>query len=605
MNLLLNAAISYAGLGYTVLPIKPNDKAPLTTHGLKDATTDVDVIEGWWLRWPNANVAIATTGLVVVDVDGTDNAWLKDEQRMHQLSSATVMATTPRGGRHYFYRQPQDKKWTNTIIADHVDTRANGGYVLAFPSTINGKKYKWAQGFTLEDEKPCLQLAPDWLIDLMDYRAKLGMQDIDSSENGLIPDGQRNSSLISYAGYMRRAGLSGDEMTPSIRLLNELRCRPPLPVSEVDRIINNAAAYEPDQITVAVVEHHREQDIDAANQDPNGGLSIIQLDTVKTKDIQHLWRDRIYLESINIIVGMPESGKSSLISDICARVSTGREWPDIPNIPQPVGRVLYIQCEDSIAATIKPRFENHNGDATKIDILCGVKVPRGEGIDTFALKEHMHHIDRYASKHPDLRLIVFDPLTAYLGKVDSHRDAEVRSVLNPLQAIAERYTIAILGIMHTNKSQMQAMYKVSGSMAFAAAARACWMIAKESMDEEESARLMLQVKNNLARNPGNWSYNLVNCENDRSRVEWLGRVEVSADEVLAITPGLGDNKLEEAIAWLLHILGDGPVSSLTIAVQSSEADIKERTLRRACAKLKTHRYKNDGKWYLCLKNEQN
>ena len=67
---MLRAALWYADLGYRVLPCAPGCKTPLTRNGLRDATTDAEQIERWWSEHPDANVAIRTDGLVVIDIDG-------------------------------------------------------------------------------------------------------------------------------------------------------------------------------------------------------------------------------------------------------------------------------------------------------------------------------------------------------------------------------------------------------------------------------------------------------------------------------------------------------------------------------------------------------
>ncbi len=74
-NALLEAALTYADLGYAVFPCVPGDKNPLTQHGFLDATTDAARIEAWWATHPDANIGLSTAGLLVVDVDGADNPW--------------------------------------------------------------------------------------------------------------------------------------------------------------------------------------------------------------------------------------------------------------------------------------------------------------------------------------------------------------------------------------------------------------------------------------------------------------------------------------------------------------------------------------------------
>jgi hypothetical protein len=65
----LEAALEYAELGFRVFPCQPDGKAPATEHGCLDATTDEKQIEAWWTKDPSLNVAIATEGLLVLDVD--------------------------------------------------------------------------------------------------------------------------------------------------------------------------------------------------------------------------------------------------------------------------------------------------------------------------------------------------------------------------------------------------------------------------------------------------------------------------------------------------------------------------------------------------------
>ena len=101
----LEAAKFYAGLGYPVFPCHPGGKAPLTEHGFHDASTDPDQIDAWWRQWPSANVAMATAGTVVIDIDGADNPWPVEPDQKLDLAGAP-QARTPRGGRHVVFRPP-------------------------------------------------------------------------------------------------------------------------------------------------------------------------------------------------------------------------------------------------------------------------------------------------------------------------------------------------------------------------------------------------------------------------------------------------------------------------------------------------------------------
>lgn len=155
-------------LGFPVFPVVHEGKRPLTEHGCLDATLDGEQIWEWSDRWPNANVGLQTAGLVVVDrdclPDGSDNPWPEDPVQRQSLYSCPV-ARTPRGGQHHYFRAPAGRTFRNSQgkLAPHVDIRADGGYVVAPGSTVNGREYQWIR------EPNCLAndlpIAPDWLVD--------------------------------------------------------------------------------------------------------------------------------------------------------------------------------------------------------------------------------------------------------------------------------------------------------------------------------------------------------------------------------------------------------------------------------------------------------
>jgi hypothetical protein len=59
----------------------------------------------------------------------------------------TRRATTPSGGEHVYFKAPgEDVEIRNSAgkIGEGIDVRADGGYVIAPPSEIDGKAYRWA-----------------------------------------------------------------------------------------------------------------------------------------------------------------------------------------------------------------------------------------------------------------------------------------------------------------------------------------------------------------------------------------------------------------------------------------------------------------------------
>jgi len=283
-GLLLNTAIQYAELGYPVFPCVPGGKVPLTKRGFKDATTDTAQIEAWWQENPDANIGIPTEGLLVVDIDGADNPWLTDNpDRMTDLARGPL-SLTPSGGRHHLFRQPPGKLWKNTTgkLAPKVDTRANGGYIVVPPSVVDGKSYYWAEGYELDDLPEELPVPPSWLVELLEggnglppgnlQNAPPGAQGSPLGESSavagnIIPSGQRNATLASLAGAMRRVGMGGAEIKAALAQTNADRCSPALSMREVDKIVASICRYEPDQISVAVAENHWAQDSGTSESD--------------------------------------------------------------------------------------------------------------------------------------------------------------------------------------------------------------------------------------------------------------------------------------------------------------------------------------------------
>lgn len=264
----LEVALEYAGLGFKLFPLIDGDKKPKTRNGFLDATTDRQQIEAWWGKWPSANIGLATEGLIVIDVDGRENTWPCDEEKIASLDGAPL-SITPSGGRHYLFRQPAGKAYRNTTgkLAHAVDTRANGGYIVVPPSRRKEGGYHWIEGLELDSRQDQLPEPPEWLVKDLDALAgHSGGQEGQRKQSGSIledgnpiPDGQRNWTLSRLAGYMRRAGMSQAEILAALLKVNRDRCKPSLADSEVEKIAESNARYEPDQATVAGMEGHYEQ----------------------------------------------------------------------------------------------------------------------------------------------------------------------------------------------------------------------------------------------------------------------------------------------------------------------------------------------------------
>ncbi|MCB9845306.1 MAG: AAA family ATPase [Phycisphaeraceae bacterium] len=263
-----------------------------------------------------------------------------------------------------------------------------------------------------------------------------------------------------------------------------------------------------------------------------GGAIVVRLADVTPEPVSWLWPGRIALGKVTLIAGDPGLGKSFLTLDMAARISSGAGWPDGGERPAPGGVVL-LSAEDSIADTIRPRLDAAGADPARIIALESIRSLGENGrvcARSFDLSRDLPALDAAVESVGDCRLVVIDPVTAYLGGVDSHKNAEIRGLLAPLGELAMRHRVAVVAVTHLNKAGGgPAIYRAMGSLAFAAAARAAWAVSKDRADPMR--RLLLPIKNNLAPDAGGLAYRI---DGAGPAVAWeAGTVHVSADEALA------------------------------------------------------------------------
>lgn len=216
MSRMLKAARYYAQIDWPVIPLhsvkdgrctcnrdncNSPGKHPMTRHGVKDASTDLDVVARWWKRWPDANVGVATGGAVgvVLDVDGP--AGEKSLQELIALNGAlpdTIEAVTGSGGRHILFEAPSIAIRNKVRFAPGLDVRTDGGYIVVTPSVhTSGQDYTWKRS----PREAKHAAAPKWLTDLMtedpqEERTRQQRQLPSHSRDDEKPDADRVSSAL-------------------------------------------------------------------------------------------------------------------------------------------------------------------------------------------------------------------------------------------------------------------------------------------------------------------------------------------------------------------------------------------------------------------------
>jgi hypothetical protein len=191
-----------------VLPLRPRDKRPLIAwEHLQTARPSEDDIAQWFRRWPDANIGIVTgeiSNLIVLDVDpkhGGDAALERLEKRFRPLS-ATVEAITGGGGRHLYFVHPGGFTRNRAGLAQGIDLRGDGGYIVAPPSIHpSGRPYAWSPGHA--PDEITLAPLPRWIfVPIRGPRIGRSLSDWRRLVREGVPEGQRNSIIASLTGHL-------------------------------------------------------------------------------------------------------------------------------------------------------------------------------------------------------------------------------------------------------------------------------------------------------------------------------------------------------------------------------------------------------------------
>jgi hypothetical protein len=322
-------------------------------------------------------------------------------------------------------------------------------------------------------------------------------------------------------------------------------------------------------------------------------LVSVRLADVQPEPVRWLWHCRFPLGKLSVLAGIQGVGKSFLTLDMIARVTTGRPWPDDRDGSNPVGSAIILSAEDALNDTIRPRLDAHGADVSRVNAIEAVEEVDHSGRRSFDLVRDILLLDELLAAVGDVRLVVIDPLDAYLGtSIDSHKNPDIRRVLQPLAKVAEKYGAAVLGVAHLNKTpNLAAMFRVLGSIAYTAAPRSAWLVCRDR--DEPARRLLLNLKLNVALAAPGLAFTLEN-----GTVHWLDdTVDVTADEALGDVDSEHTEtgtKLAEAVEFLRECLKEGGQRSTDILKWAKENGIAERTLKRAKAKLRIRADRSTG-----------
>ena len=314
-----------------------------------------------------------------------------------------------------------------------------------------------------------------------------------------------------------------------------------------------------------------------------GGPDLVCAADVAPAAVRWLWPGRVPLGKVTLVAGDPGCGKSLLALDMAARVTRGLPWPDQPasGPPAPTGCVVLLSAEDDLADTIRPRFDAVGGEAGRLVELRSAR--RGEGRGGFSLASDLDALRQAMEVTGEVRLVILDPLTAYLGGAPGHSNAEVRTLMAPLAALAEEASAAVVAVTHLNKStRLSLIYRAMGSLGFVAASRAVWAVLP---DREEPGRMLFApLKCNLAERPTALAFRIVRSDGPHGApiLEWEPEpVEFDHWDEQRRERVPRDPQWRVAAEWLRELLAKGPVPCQEAEQLAAQLGIPRYSLLKA------------------------
>lgn len=605
----LEAALKYLAGGFSVIPVRPRDKAPILAGWEKYSTTlpTKEEVERWWTERPDANV-----GLALGPASGTDGRYLfvvdqdvlKDENKAPILNEdgsfkqmgdisgcpGTLSQTTGSGGKQLFYWAPEGRVVGNSKPRPLIDIKGLRGQVLVPPSIHpNGNRYAWDMDDLSRDS--IVEFPQDALDALLGE--KVSWAPSSQTVLGGVPIGLglRHMGIAQVAGHLLRGARTPEAVELarlSLYTWDKEKNKSPEPWHErkleLDRSFDGILALELAKPQGASLKWSAPTIVRASKAIFSSYASI------QRQEIEWLWRDRFAIGKLTLIIGDPGLGKSLITTGtIATNVSRGEPWP-VDKTPAPLGDAILLSAEDDAADTIKPRLEAAGADCSRVHTLQAIREMNSGGPPTermFSLKRDIAALEEMLATLPECKVVIVDPISAYLDDTDSHKNAAVRGLLAPLAALASKRRVAIVAVDHLNKNSKErnSLYRAGGSLGFVAAARAVYVVTKDK--EKPERRLLVPIKNNIAAENTALAYTVVTGDNNAPIIVWESEpVKITADVVLgSLESEEQRSDTDWAVVVLQQVLSVGPKPAKQVFSECKQAGLSPKQVRRAGKKL--------------------
>jgi hypothetical protein len=369
--------------------------------------------------------------------------------------------------------------------------------------------------------------------------------------SGYIVAGDRNMTLMSLAGTMRRRGFDGDAISAALAVTNQTRCKPPLDDGEVARIARSVTRYAPEDAALRRAtlggSSSSSPYIEGDDELLRSPLRVLDTRSFTESPPPSLdWlADGIWARGkLTLFGGREKRGKSLVQMAIAVFAASGGGV--VAGIRVEAAKVLLIDGENG-------REEIHR----RIRAL-GLKPGHADNFIVaeargFELREHLPEV-RALIEHHGPGVVLLDSFrTLWRGR--EREEDDVPLALDPLRQLAHDMNVATSLTHHAQKGGDE--YR--GSTAIGACVDWCVMLTKAHGDDDSSRR---QLTNPLARfapeRPPRWLRILSGGDD--------GPIALAEAEVFDGGPGL----VEAVKRVMLALALDGEPHSRTEAGEECE-----------------------------------
>lgn len=320
---------------------------------------------------------------------------------------------------------------------------------------------------------------------------------------------------------------------------------------------------------------------------------------IELQEVDWLWKPYFPLGKISFIAGDPGVGKSYITAYLASIISKGERFP-FSNIKVPQGEVIIQNGEDGAGDTIKKRLTVFDANCEKVHII---ELEKEHEMEEDLLLTDIDELDNILNELKP-KLVVFDPITAFIGKgVSTNSAVEVRRCLKPIGKLAEKYNCAIVFVIHRGKGTQggNQLHRMLGSVDFGGIARSVVSIGISPKNKEE--KLLMHTKHNLTEKGLTIAFKIL----DDDGIIWLGTREYLQDDEILNNDNMGIKSTARDVAkdFIIDYLEEKGKSKYEDMVSSaSKYSISEKTLERARNDLKEEniidkeRLGNNIYWYL-------